>query len=206
MRGLRCSTGSSLAGRTAPSSSGSRTPTPSGPRSSPSRASSRTCGGSGSTGTRAPTWADRIRRTGSRSGSSSIARTRATSSRGDGRTYCFCPAETLEAGRKVALAAGLPPVYGGRCRALAPDDAARRVAEGERAAVRFAVTAGREIEFDDLVRGELTFSTDVIGDPIIIRSDGRPAYNFAVVIDDALMEITHVFAGRTTFRTRPGSC
>ena len=74
----------------------------------------------------------------------------------------------------------------GRCRAFAPADAARRVGEGERAAVRFAVTAGREIKFDDFVRGELTFSTDVIGDPIIIRSDGRPAYNFAVVIDDAL--------------------
>jgi nondiscriminating glutamyl-tRNA synthetase len=117
--------------------------------------------------------------------------------------YCFCPAETLEAGRKVALAAGLPPVYGGRCRALAPDDAARRVAEGERAAVRFAVTAGREIKFDDLVRGELTFSTDVIGDPIIIRSDGRPAYNFAVVIDDALMEITHVIRGEDHISNTP---
>src|SRR5207248_3725238 len=74
---------------------------------------------------------------------------------------------------------------------------------GERAAVRFAVPTGQEVSFDDLVRGEVIFHTDVIGDPVIIRSDGRPAYNFAVVIDDALMEITHVIRGEDHLSNTP---
>ena len=117
--------------------------------------------------------------------------------------YCFCPPDELEAERKAALKAGLPPKYGGRCRAIPPEDAARRVADGERGGVRFAVPAGQEVGFDDLVRGEVTFHTDVIGDPVIVRSDGRPAYNFAVVIDDALMEVTHVIRGEDHISNTP---
>ena len=117
--------------------------------------------------------------------------------------YCFCQPDELEAERKAALKAGLAPKYGGRCRAIPPEDAARRVADGERAVVRFAVPAGQEVSFDDLVRGEVTFHTDVIGDPVIVRSDGRPAYNFSVVIDDALMEVTHVIRGEDHISNTP---
>jgi glutamyl-tRNA synthetase/nondiscriminating glutamyl-tRNA synthetase len=117
--------------------------------------------------------------------------------------YCFCQSEELEAERKAALAAGLAPMYGGRCRTIAPETAAARVADGERATVRFLVPTGRDIVFQDLVRGEVTFNTDVIGDPIIIRSDGRPSYNFAVVIDDALMEMTHVIRGEDHLSNTP---
>src|SRR5438067_406388 len=60
-----------------------------------------------------------------------------------------------------------------------------------------------EVAFQDLVRGEVTFSTDVIGDPVLVRSDGRPAYNFAVVVDDALMEITHVIRGEDHISNTP---
>ncbi len=117
--------------------------------------------------------------------------------------YCFCAAAELEAERKAAHAAGVAPKYGGRCRAIPPEDAARRLADGARAAVRFVVPSGRDIAFDDLVRGDVSFNTDLIGDPIIIRSDGRPAYNFAVVIDDALMEITHVVRGEDHISNTP---
>jgi nondiscriminating glutamyl-tRNA synthetase len=117
--------------------------------------------------------------------------------------YCFCSPDELETERRAAHAAGLAPKYSGRCRAIAAEEAARRVADGERAAVRFLVQAGRDIAFDDLVRGDVVFSTDLIGDPIIIRSDGRPAYNFSVVVDDALMEITHVVRGEDHISNTP---
>ena len=108
---------------------------------------------------------------------------------------CFCSPDTLEAERAAALAAGRAPKYSGRCRALDPADAARRVAAGEPAAIRFAVPPGRDVTFSDLVRGEVTVSTDIIGDPVLVRSTGVPAYNFAVVVDDVEMAITHVIRG-----------
>src|SRR5687768_12280413 len=118
--------------------------------------------------------------------------------------YCFCSAEQLEADRQAALAAGRPPKYVGRCRDLTRDDARRRIEKGERAVIRFRVPEGnRDIVFNDLVRGEVRFSTDVIGDPVLVRSDGVPAYNYAVVIDDALMEITHVIRGEDHISNTP---
>jgi nondiscriminating glutamyl-tRNA synthetase len=117
--------------------------------------------------------------------------------------YCFCTREQLEAERAAALAAGLPPRYAGRCRGLDPGLAAERVAAGEPAAVRFRIPAGRDVVFDDLVRGDVTFSTDVLGDPVIVRSEGRPAYNFAVVVDDALMEVSLVIRGEDHISNTP---
>ena len=61
----------------------------------------------------------------------------------------------------------------------------------------------REVVFTDVVRGEVRFHTDVIGDPVIVRADGMPAYNFAVVVDDALMEITHVIRGEDHISNTP---
>ncbi|HEX5070321.1 MAG TPA: glutamate--tRNA ligase [Vicinamibacterales bacterium] len=121
-----------------------------------------------------------------------------------GRAYrCFCTPDQLEAERQAALAAGQPPKYSGRCRAVSPADAAVRMAGGESAAIRFRVPESRNVTFQDVVRGEVTFSTDVIGDPVIVRSDGRPAYNFAVVIDDVRMEITHVIRGEDHISNTP---
>ena len=62
---------------------------------------------------------------------------------------------------------------------------------------------GRNVTFNDVVRGEVTFHTDVIGDPVLVRSDGIPAYNFAVVIDDALMKVTHVIRGEDHISNTP---
>ena len=122
----------------------------------------------------------------------------------DGRAYrCFCTTEQLEADRNAALAAGKPTRYSGRCRAIGAAEAARRLAAGEAAAVRFQVPELRDVVFDDAVRGTVRFSTDVIGDPIVVRSDGMPAYNFAVVVDDALMGVTHVIRGEDHISNTP---
>ena len=117
--------------------------------------------------------------------------------------YCFCSADTLEAHRKAQLAAGLPPKYAGTCRNIQPDEARRRKENGEAAVVRLRVPEGRNVTFNDVVRGEVTFHTDVIGDPVLVRSDGIPAYNFAVVIDDALMKVTHVIRGEDHISNTP---
>src|SRR5438045_1966184 len=109
--------------------------------------------------------------------------------------YCFCSPQKLDEDRKRLLSEGKPPRYDGTCRTVGPDEARRRIEAGERAVVRFRVPDQIEVSFHDLVRGEVTFSTDVIGDPVLVRSDGRPAYNFAVVVDDEFMEITHVIPG-----------
>lgn len=116
---------------------------------------------------------------------------------------CFCSAQQLEADRQAALAAGRPPKYVGRCRDIDRGQARRRIEDGERAVIRLRVPADREIVFHDLVRGEVRVHTDVIGDPVLVRSDGTPAYNFAVVIDDALMGITDVIRGEDHISNTP---
>lgn len=122
----------------------------------------------------------------------------------EGRAYyCFCSPEQLEAERKHALANNLPPKYSGRCAQLDPEAAKQRVRAGEPAAVRFRTPADREIAFTDLVRGDIRFHTDVIGDQVLLRSDGNPAYNFAVVVDDGLMGVTHVVRGEDHISNTP---
>jgi nondiscriminating glutamyl-tRNA synthetase len=117
--------------------------------------------------------------------------------------HCFCTPETLEADRQAALRAGLPPKYSGRCRALGAAPARARIEAGERPVVRLRVPVGREVRFVDLVRGPVVFHTEVIGDPVLVRGDGVPAYNYAVVIDDALMRITHVVRGEDHISNTP---
>jgi nondiscriminating glutamyl-tRNA synthetase len=122
----------------------------------------------------------------------------------EGRAYrCFCSPEHLEAARQASLAAGQPPKYPGTCRQVSEREARDRTARGERAVVRFRVPADRDVVFTDLVRGDVTFHTGVIGDPVLVRSDGHPAYNFAVVVDDALMRVTHVVRGEDHISNTP---
>ncbi len=102
----------------------------------------------------------------------------------------------------------LPPQV---CRRATPAGVARcrqrrlaaRRAAGEPAVVRFRVPEHRDVTFDDLVRGPVTISTDVIGDPVLLRSDGHPAYNFAVVVDDGLMGVTTVVRGEDHIPNTP---
>ena len=117
--------------------------------------------------------------------------------------YCFCTIAQLDADRQEALAAGRPARYAGTCRRVSREDAAERIAAGERPAIRFRIPENRDVVFEDAVRGDVRFHTDVIGDPIIVRADGTPAYNFAVVIDDALMEVTDVIRGEDHISNTP---
>jgi len=107
---------------------------------------------------------------------------------------CFCPQERLDELRREALASGRTPRYDRRCLALPRAEVRRRLDAGEPAAVRFKVPAG-EVVVDDLIRGRVVIGADALSDPIIVRSDGVAGYNFATVVDDRDMGVTHVIRG-----------
>lgn len=117
--------------------------------------------------------------------------------------YCYCTQEELEAERKAQLAEGKTPVYGGHCRHLTQEQIDRYQAEGRKPVVRLHVPQGETIAFDDMVRGHVSFQSSGVGDFIIMKSDGIPVYNFAVVIDDALMGITHVIRAEEHLSNTP---
>ena len=114
--------------------------------------------------------------------------------REDKAYLCFCSQEELEREREHALAHQQPPIYSGKCRALDPAESERRRTNGEPAAIRLRIPE-RPIRFHDIVHGPVEFSNEVVSDPIIVRSSGMPVYNYVVVVDDALMDITHVIRG-----------
>jgi nondiscriminating glutamyl-tRNA synthetase len=116
--------------------------------------------------------------------------------------YCFCSPEELQAERSKALKEGKPPRYSGKCRKLPRNKVEQLLQANQPAALRFKVSEGT-IAFTDLVRGEITFDAKEIGDFIILRSDGIPPYNFAVVIDDSLMRINHVIRGEDHISNTP---
>lgn len=117
--------------------------------------------------------------------------------------YCFCSEEELEEERKTLSAAGETPRYLGRCRSLSPEEREEKMRQGIRPTIRFQVPPNRLYIVDDLVRGRVSFESDIIGDFIIVKSDGMPVYNFAVVIDDALMGITHVIRAEEHLSNTP---
>ena len=114
---------------------------------------------------------------------------------GEGKAYrCFCTAEELEQERQLALREHRTQVYSGKCRTLTPAEAMARAAAGETFAVRLAVPDA-PLRFHDIVRGDVEFASEAVGDFILVRSSGMPVYNYVVTIDDALMQITHVIRG-----------
>ncbi len=106
--------------------------------------------------------------------------------------YCFCTQEELEMERQEQLAMGKMQRYSGKCCALSDQEIKERLEAGIKPSVRFRVPQHQVYVVDDLVRGKVSFESDNSGDFIIAKSDGIPVYNFAVVIDDVLMGITHV--------------
>ncbi len=120
-----------------------------------------------------------------------------------GQAYpCFCDDESLESRRRSAHAAGKPPHYDGRCRKLNATDALARRAAGEPCSIRFTVPQS-DWTVRDQVRGEVTFPAGMVGDFVILRSSGLPTYNFACVVDDHLMQITHVLRAEEHLANTP---
>lgn len=117
--------------------------------------------------------------------------------------YCFCPPEDLEKERQRAIASGRMPIYNGKCRGISLSTARQRLKLGERAVVRLKTEPEGTIFFEDLVRGPLSFDQKLIGDPVLVRSNGVPAYNYAAVIDDAQMRISHVIRGEDHISNTP---
>lgn len=117
--------------------------------------------------------------------------------------YCYCSAEELEKSRKAQLDAGKTPIYDEHCRHLTEEEKARYEAEGRKPVVRLRVRKDGVFAFDDMVRGHVEFQAAGVGDFIIMKSDGIPVYNFAVVIDDAFMEVTHVIRAEEHLSNTP---
>ncbi len=114
---------------------------------------------------------------------------------GGGAAYrCFCTSEELAARREAAKEAGEGFGYDGRCRAITEDEAWARAEAGESFALRFRVPPG-ETAWEDLIHGRLSVSHDTLDDFVILRSDGTPVYNLAVVSDDLEGRVTHVIRG-----------
>ncbi len=112
-----------------------------------------------------------------------------------GKVYpCYCTEEELEAERASLLSMRMMPRYTGKCKRLTDREREALESRGRKPALRFSVDKGT-IEFKDLIRREMKFDGDAIGDFIIVRSNRIPSYNFAAVVDDHLMEITHVIRG-----------
>jgi nondiscriminating glutamyl-tRNA synthetase len=121
----------------------------------------------------------------------------------DGKAYrCFCSSERLEVLRQAQLAGGTMPRYDGLCRSLSTAEATRREEAGERPVLRFRVDRGT-IGFDDLIHGAMRFEGQGIGDFVLLRSDGTAAYNFACVVDDHWMGISHVIRGEDHLSNTP---
>ena len=116
----------------------------------------------------------------------------------EGKAYpCFCTKEQLDADRKAAQERKDPfQGYQRRCRDLDPEEARRRIEAGESYVLRIKVPEDRgDVVIHDAVHGEVTFDAKELDDFVIFRSDGTPTYNFATVVDDAMMKITHVIRG-----------
>ncbi|RKY11314.1 MAG: glutamate--tRNA ligase [Planctomycetota bacterium] len=115
---------------------------------------------------------------------------------------CYCSEEELEMRRKLALAAGRPPGYDNRCRNLTPQQAAKYESQGRKPVLRFKMPH-KEVTWRDAVRGQITFNTATIPDPVILKRDGTPTYHFGVVIDDHLMKVSLVLRGEDHIPNTP---
>ena len=115
---------------------------------------------------------------------------------------CFCSNEDLEEEHRIAEEKKIPYKYSRKCLNLTKEQKDELKAKGIKPSIRFKVEA-KELIFNDLVKGELKFDTGLIGDFAIMKSNGTPTYNFAVVIDDMLMKITHVIRGEDHISNTP---
>lgn len=120
-----------------------------------------------------------------------------------GHAYeCFCTPEELDAEKEESQRNKVAHIYSGKCKNLTEEQKEILRKEGRKPAIRFTVEP-KELIFNDLVKGELKFDTSLIGDFVIMKSNGTPTYNFAVVIDDMLMKISHIIRGEDHISNTP---
>lgn len=132
-----------------------------------------------------------------------LYRERAERLTGAGLAYpCFCTDAELDERRQAAAASGRSPHYDGRCRRLTAEERQARLGEGRPHSIRFAVEP-RDVVLHDRVRGEVRFPEGVVGDFVLLRSNGLPTYNFACVVDDAGMKISHVLRAEEHLANTP---
>ena len=117
--------------------------------------------------------------------------------------YCFCTPDRLEKVRQEQQKRKVTPLYDGSCRELDPDEASARVARGERHVIRFKTPKTGSITVYDLRRGAITVENRHIDDYVIVKSDGLALYHLAAMVDDCLMQITHVIRGSEWLSTFP---
>jgi len=121
-----------------------------------------------------------------------------------GKAYhCFCSPERLEELRARQTAAKERAAYDRHCRDLNKDEVESRLRSGERNVIRMKVPLSGELTFNDLIRGDVSIAYDVLDDQVLLKSDGFPTYHLAVVVDDHLMEISHVIRGEEWLPSTP---
>ncbi len=116
--------------------------------------------------------------------------------------YCFCSEEELEAKRQEQMSRGLPPRYNGKCSKLSSEEVKKKLAEGQQSVIRFKIPV-KKVSFNDLIRGKVEFDAGLIGDMPIAKDLATPLYNFAVVVDDFEMKISHVIRGEDLLPNTP---
>jgi nondiscriminating glutamyl-tRNA synthetase len=120
-----------------------------------------------------------------------------------GHAYaCFCSNERLEQMRSEQIGRGEDPRYDGHCRYINPNEAKIRM-QNDPYIIRMKIPSGETVVVNDIVRGEVSFQTDILDDQVLIKSDGFPTYHFANVVDDHLMEISHVIRGEEWLPSTP---
>ncbi len=117
--------------------------------------------------------------------------------------YCYCAEAELEEMREAQKARGEMPRYNGKCAELTDEQRRELEGQGRQPVVRFKVPQNNKIKVSDLIKGDVEFESDGIGDYILIKSNGMASYNFACVVDDYLMDITHVLRGEDHLSNTP---
>ena len=116
---------------------------------------------------------------------------------------CYCTEEELEKEREEQMARGETPQYSGKHANLTADEEKSFEDQGLKYSIRFRVPANKVFSFNDMVKGNISFESEGMGDFVIIKKDGTPTYNFAVAVDDHLMKISHVLRGEDHISNTP---
>lgn len=109
--------------------------------------------------------------------------------------YCFCNKEDVESEKQYLMSIGEAPVYRGKCRNLTKEQINENIKQGKPCVIRFKCPTNHKIIFDDIIKGQVEFNSDILGDFVIAKDLDNPLYNFTVVVDDAEMKISHVIRG-----------